>query len=349
MEPHANPILSQEIREALTRLGNGLARGMVTEAEVRALVAALGEIELKSFDRIAAEIVWFANLHGYHRELDLSAPRWAFMWRRLVPRGDYTLLRRVPELAYLFLFHRDGHVREAALRQLEGPLPNAFAVAAVAYRLNDWVQEVRVAAGACLARVAGTTDSDIIAQAGLFLLERTDTWRRWGNEADQLDEILAGSDVAASLAKAIMARPTGPMSRILRAALRRQAMDSHLLGLARLARNPAVRATALDVLIAGRTRWAAGSERRWTDKSLGRYRMVPVGRERPVARPVPLEELVEMGAHDRAAAVRWAAATGLINHHQCLANARGVAELLAADRSRSVSNRARFVLERLAA
>jgi HEAT repeat protein len=85
-------------------------------------------------------------------------------------------------------------------------------------------------------------------------------------------------------------------------------------------------------------------EKKWIDKSLGRFRFGPIWRERPVDRPIPLPALIALGAMDRAAAVRNVSASALIAHFDAIPDARALAERLLHDRSPAVRERARFAL-----
>jgi hypothetical protein len=166
---------------------------------------------------------------------------------------------------------------------------------------------------------------------------------RWDGERLILDRAFDREDVADALARTLLDSPAGPMPRILRHALRRPAIDRHLLGLARGAAIPAVRATALRALVEGRATWPGGFVRKWIDKSHGLFRRVRVLEERPVERPLPLEALIEIGAADRAAPVRRVAAEALVRYHLSLGNADGLLDRLLSDRSPAILRRAEFV------
>lgn len=138
---------------------------------------------------------------------------------------------------------------------------------------------------------------------------------------------------------------TGPMGRLLQAAARQPALDPHLPDLARRAALPVVRAGALRMLIAGRATWPMGFERQWIDKRYGLSRRVAVLGGRDIARPCPLEDLVALGAADRAIAVRRAAADGLVAHRARLANVDAVIGMLVDDASPSIRERIAFVVK----
>jgi hypothetical protein len=303
----------------------------------QAVIAGLGELPLGLFYRAAHELVW--QVSGRAR------PRPASLWARFrAMMSGRKGLRRSP---YPDLFHHSGYVREAALRRIVGPVPNAFFVVALVYRLNDWVPEVRIAAAEALRRASPpVTDPAIFVQALLFLLPRVRDWSRWGDELAPFDALLDRPEVAALLAASLRDSATGPSARLLRQALRRPVIDAHLPDLLRKARQPAVRALALRVLAAGEVGWEMGPPtiKQWIDKSLGRFRFVRRTETRAVASPFTRAELTGIGAADKSAAVRLAAATALSLNFAEIAEGRALAERLAADRNRVVRERAAFLL-----
>ena len=352
MRADRNSVLPLPLRTSLAAIGSGLANGTIDAADVAVAAESMAALPLRHLSRAIGEIRLYGGLYDPPRAIGPARGfSRLFLFAELIgvnrsaPSAS-ALLARTPKLEYLFLCHANGFLREAALHKIAGPLPTAFLVGAIVHRLNDWVPEIRRAARACLARVAAQTEPPVVAQAGLAMLVRTPSWGRWHAEAEAFHDVLARPDVAGALADAIAASTTGPMGSTLRAALRRPTLDSHLLDLLRRARQPAVRAAALRTLLAGKARWAEGMEKKWTDKSLGLFRYGPAWRERTVERPLPLVELVEIGASDRVAAVRKVAASGLIAHFEAIPGARDPAERLLADRSPAVRERARFALAR---
>jgi HEAT repeat protein len=263
-------------------------------------------------------------------------------------KSEIELLKETADLEYLYVFHGNGFCREVALQRINGPLPGPFFVVALIRRLNDWVPQVRHAAAKCLLRTAGLTDPRFVSSAALHLLVRIESWRRWGDESEALDEVLASPDIAQCLAADIAASKVGAMSRALRGALRRPALDPYLPSLLRDAHQPAVRAVALGVLLDAKARWPSGkSQKKWIDKSIGLFRYEPIWLDRPINRPLPIEALLEIGASDRSAAVRKIAASGLIAHFDALPGARALAQRLAGDSNPAVRERARFALDRV--
>ena len=332
--------MPETLRASLVRLGEAVQDAALWRAELRNAVARLEVLSPDAVARADGEIAGLARL--YHRH---QADRWTPLPR---PPGmsDDDLLQATPGLEYLFVFHRDGRLREAALNRFEGGAKSPFFFAAIAYRLNDWALPVRAAARACAERVFPRTDAATVAAAGVFLLSRRQQWRRWGEEAAILDDALARSDVTDRLAGIVRTATSGPMGTLLRHALRRPEMDRHLLNLATTARQPAVRVVALRSLIEGRVTWPIGVERQWLDKVYNKSRRIPLIAGREIARLVSLEALITRGARDQSAAVRRVAADGLIRHRSLASDLDEVVRLLAGDRSASVRERAAFVLRR---
>lgn len=326
--------IPDSLRAAIGRLGDELDRNGLRQRTVDSVASGLAVVPPEIVVEAANEIQHTARLYRGRRR------RTVLFWRAVDPFPS------LPGLELVYLFHADGHLRETALDRIQSGLPSAFVVAAIAYRLNDWVPQVRRAALRCAERTFPLTEPAIVARAALFLLGRRHEWRRWDNEARAIDAVLARPDVVDALTGTIATSANGPMARILRQVLRQPHMDRHLPMLAAQARQPAVRAAAAQALIEGRVRWITGSEKKWIDKSLGRYRRGPVFAERNISSSTPLESAVETAARDRSAAVRRIAASGLIRNREHLANLDAVAAMLADDRSRAVRARIEFLRAR---
>jgi hypothetical protein len=254
-------------------------------------------------------------------------------------------LERTPLLEYLFLCHRDGRLRQVALDRIAGGIPSAFLFAAVCWRLNDWARPVREAAARCARRCFPLTDPVVAASALSALMIRTRSWGRWAEERDLFEAILARPDVAAALAAIIAERPTGAMARLLRASARTPHLDDHLEILSRSALQPAVRAAALNMLLAGEAVRPAGRAWQWIDKSMGLRRWVMQYDRRKIEVALDGATLIEQGVADRSAMVRGAALSGAIRHLRGTETERAYALRLRDDRSRSVRERAAFILD----
>ncbi|HEX2656441.1 MAG TPA: hypothetical protein VHN11_22705, partial [Xanthobacteraceae bacterium] len=307
-------MLPEPLGAQLGDLGKSLAKGRVSIDNLRAIVAQFNDLEPALAISAENEIAGRAELYRRSRP-----HRW---WDilRLFASTDTELLLRTPELKELFIFHRDGRLREAALNLFHDGLSSSFFVTALVLRGNDWVQEVRIAAAACARRVLPKTAPDIVAAALLVLLDRMWQWRRWGDEAVIIDAALSRPDVASRLAEKLRLARTGPTARLLRRALHQPTLDAHLLALSQTAFAPAVRAVALQAMIEGHASWRVGVEYRWIDKSMGKRVIVPKFETRSIHPLYPRELAILQGAQDRSAAVRKIAAAGAVKYRTTLAN-----------------------------
>jgi len=331
-------ILPDILRAKLNRLGSKLERQLPIDREFDGILDEMNALPPRIVVRADSEIAFAANLQKWRRQYPLIV-------RLFSPRMvDIEQLGRIPDLEFLFLFHRDGYVREEALRRLSSPIPSPFLFAAIAWRLNDWVDSVREAATECASRCFPITSPTVIADAALTLLTRENSWGRWTDERSALSTAFSRPDVAKALAAAIGAYRTGPMATVLRHALREGSLDMHLDELARDAVQPAVRATAAQALIDNHATWPSGWRWRWVDKSMGIRRRETAYSRRPLNYSAPRISVIESSAKDPSAAVRRVAVASLIQHQVDPIIARRIATPLLEDRSSSVRERAEFIL-----
>ena len=332
-------LLPENLTQALARVGDQLQAGKSLED---CLPPALGLLEtLPPHLAIVAggQIAEAAKL--YRRQPDDSIL--ALFTRRL---SDKEQLLRFRGSEKLFIFHFDGRIREAALQRITGPISSAFLFAAIAWRLNDWVEQVRSAATACAARTFNQTSPSIIAQAAKILMLREYTWQRWDKERGVLWDCFARNDVAEAMANDLISAQQGPSARILRQALKQPSIDSHLDGIAQSAVQPGARAAALQTLLAGEAKWPNGWEYYWIDKSLGRRGTRTKYETRPIEQRDGQDTpgLIVRGLHDLSAMVRRVAAQALIDRGVEIPDARNLASELLKDRSPAVRERAAYLL-----
>lgn len=322
----------------LTEIGAKLEAGEQLTTPLNEAIGLLADLNPGHVARAEREI---ADAAGLYRQPQQSRLHKLFSAR---PSAAAQLLR-TPGLEYLFVFHRDGRVREAALLKITGGLPNPFLFAAILWRLNDWAEPVRQAAARCASRSFPLTKPDVIARTAADLLVRQATWRRWQRERSILDDAFGRRDVAAELANLMVAATTGPQASTLRYALRTSSLDKHLERLASTAAQPSVRAVALSTLIEGKAEWPSGIEWRWIDKSMGLRRREPVFAHRPVKSVLPRHVLIKRGLGDKSAIVRRVALTGVIRHMLGTPEGLALATPFTSDRSHSVREKAEFVLK----
>lgn len=349
VRPTGSSALPASLAARIERVVAGLRDGTVSRADLDASVSGLAALPPSSVAVAGAAVAAL---------LLPPAGRWSSPGvLRDHRRADLARLGAVSDLDRLFLFHPDGYVREAALRAWEGPARTGFEIAAIAYRLNDWVLPVRSAAQDCAARVFPEAEAGRAVEALLFLLQRMPEWQRWqGLQAEPpenggvLNDLMARPDVCARLAEHLRLARTGPTARLLQRAARWPGLDPALPDLARRAFLPSVRACALRFLIEERATWPEGTRREWVDKTYGLARRVRVIGERRLVRTSDLETLIAMGAGDRSGLVRRVAADGLAVHRAALGERmNALVERLADDTSPSVRWRAAFIQKERAA
>jgi hypothetical protein len=335
-------ILSPALHVALAEIGQKLARSERIGDELVRAVDLMSELSPADIAHADSAIADAALLH-HHRQV----PSRVHLWLRFrTDEPDMEQLLRTPGLENLFIFHRDGRLREAALLRLSGRLPNPFLFAAVAWRLNDWALPVRAAAVLCAHRCFPATLPAIVAASAKTLLVRQLTWGRWANERQPLAHAFNRVDVAECLASSFIESRTGPMATTLRYALRSSAIDVHLDAIAREAVQPSVRAVALAMLIDGRAKWPSGYTWEWIDKSMGLRRRVMAFDQRALDIATPTSALIARGVTDRSATVRRVALDGVMRHLLGSGEGRDYAAQLVEDRSLSVRQRAAFILRR---
>lgn len=333
-------ILPTDLNAELLYIGAQLMEGRRICRDISHTPELLAALDPADLSRAESAIVTAASL--YHRRSELSVID--KLLRTTVSDADQ--LARVDGLEYVFIFHKDGRLREAALRKICGPLPNALIFTAIAWRLNDWAAPVRNAAVDCARRTFPDTSGEIIARAAMILLTRQATWGRWNAEREVLNQAMSRRDVASCLANIFATRTTGPVASLLRQTLRFESMDEHLDYLATSAVQPAVRATATQSLVCGHNEWPSGWRWRWIDKSMGIRRRETEFARRPLTIPVDRSRLIRRGLKDRAATVRKTAMSGLIRNEADIADARQLASVMLTDTSAAVRERAEFLINR---
>jgi hypothetical protein len=333
-------ILPQSLRDKLANLAAKLEQRKAIGNAFDGVLDELNALPPGIIVRADSDIAYFANLeksrHRFPSAVGLFSPQIT----------DMDQLGTVSGLEYLFIFHRDGYVREAALKRILAPLPSAFLFAAIAWRLNDWVLPVRKAAAECALRCFPATSPDDIAEAALTLLSRENSWGRWAEERSALAAAFARVDVANSLAMLISTRRTGPMATVLHYALRESSLDRHLEALAREAIQPAVRATAVKTLIDGYATWPDGWEWQWVNKPSGIRRRNTLYGKRPLQYSAERLALIEASARDPSVIVRRVAASSLIQYEFESEIVQKMAEVLSLDKAPSVRERGEFLMMR---
>lgn len=332
--------LPADIVDRLRKAEPALACSRWNAAHVERVLAILDTLPPTMVVRADYELRWVLGLYD-------SNPYGTAFWRpgSSLTIKDVARLAKVPDLAYLFLFHSNGRLRERALERLRSGARSPFFLAAIALRLNDWAAPVRSAAVACAEAVFPQTNPDIVEAAAYFLLAQRYEWRRWSDsETAPLDRALQRADVAERLVGNLLDVTSGPAGRSFRSALRGPGFDQWLPKLALEARHPELRKVALQALIQRTVRWPSHRERRWIDKSQGRYREALVFASRPIESNVSTEQALMMAARDRSIAVRRIAVIALLTEGRSLAGFAEAAALLINDKNRALRERTAYAL-----
>ncbi len=233
----------------------------------------------------------------------------------VLQRATMTQMEKEPELATVFLFHGSGYLREAALDLLDGPLDQPILCYGVAQRLNDWVPAVRVAAKAAMARCYPETATGTLAPAVWALMLNAAGWQRWGDGYTQfMGQVLSRQGLVAVLIEDCLRAFPGS-GRIFRALGQSPHVDLMLDQVARAAREPYLRAMAVECIAEGQVWWPTGGKvKRWLDRSMGHYRLDPELDHRPLTVSVDLATFLKKALADPAAVVRRRAMDALIQH-----------------------------------
>lgn len=328
------PLLAAAQRYAAARAAGSDLAGPVADF----IAATAGQAPGSIADADGA-IAWAANLWPRHKPLS--------RFERLVlgHKEDAELLGRVPGLAVLFLFHRDCFVRQAALDRLSGPAPNPFLAAALAWRGNDWVDEVRRSAQAAMARCLPRTNPDILAAFLLETARARATWRRWSDaERMALEAVAVRPSVAKRIVAQLSAQRSGPLPSWLRTILRSPWIDQYLALLAAQAKVPGVRAIAVQALANGYVSWGDGPhERYWIDKPMGIMGRRPKVQRRALTIEADRAAAIRTGLADGATAVRKVALAAIIEHGSGDEDLARLAEAFREDRSAGVRSKVAFI------
>lgn len=164
------------------------------------------------------------------------------------------LRERTNSGVFVSLSSPSGYERQRALDQISH-VPSAFCLGLVLYRLNDWVDEVRVTASHTIARLAPHLSNEFLAEAFRFYLASAE----WGRIDDTgrrlLADLFGSSPVRDEAFRRVMQGRANAAPTTLRRMLRSADWDRLLPQLAMSARHPAVRHIALRTLLDGHYSW----------------------------------------------------------------------------------------------
>ncbi|MBP2158321.1 MULTISPECIES: hypothetical protein [Asticcacaulis] len=311
-------------------MGEDVRDGSLDKGNLTAILDRLSGLPPTAVIQVDREIRYKAHFFEYEQVTFLGH------LNAILGRTPGRLLERNGDLAYIFACHGNGYLREAALNRVGGPIPSAFLFALLACQLNNWVPQVREAAGKCLRRVMPVTDAGIVAEAAMYLLQYRDFWQRGVTEVGILDTVLTEPALREALMHRVMTSRAGAPNRTLVAVLRHIEVDTYLPALMTKAAHPEVRAIAAKALVSGIARWPKGRDRAWIDKSMGSYRIVTVFDARPVERTGDVEVFIAQAARDPSVQVRKVAMQALIDASGMWERRSELIERMAGDRSSAI-------------
>lgn len=327
MLPHRKrSALPEGVQRRLRAMHRLLCKGQMRDSVVRAAVAALSSLSAETCLAAPGEIC------------DLALPYYVERtWFRQVRALDYrSLLASHPLLAHIYLFHRDGHMREAALRTSGIFELTPFWLTAIALRLNDWVPQVRQAAYNSLTEALPQTHLIVLIDVAAHLLPKRWQWQRGAEELSILDKMIASPGVLNGLIRRLSDTYEKTPNRTLIALLKYPELDAYLPGLITAAKNPSVRAIAAGSLIAAQARWPIGMQYEWVDKIAGIQKLVARYETRPIDSVMAKDDLIAQTAADRSAQVRKVAMQALIDAPDLWQRRRALIDTLAKDRSAAI-------------
>ncbi|MFK8034895.1 MAG: hypothetical protein AB8B94_12190 [Hyphomicrobiales bacterium] len=347
--------LPRTAQDTCFRLGVALGSGTIQPDQIAAFRECLLPIAAKGVPQAAMEIREIAQLH---RNADIvpAVERRSFLW----PFSKQTtgtskllnqypqLLDKFPDLGWLLMYHGNGFVRQAAIAALNDAPQCPFELSAVVYRLNDWVENVRLAAIEYCENHLANTSADVLAESAFFLIPQARILHRWDKEGQRLlEEALYRPDVVEKLKDKFLGIRTGRVGHVFRQCLSRNDFDQYLLELSSQAAMPTIRAIAIEALLTQRARWFVKRQKQWVDKRYNVSKHVAVIESRPIDIVVDVETLLETAASDRSSHVRKVAADVLIERrHDASDRMNRIANLLLSDPNAAVRSRAEFFQSR---
>lgn len=172
-------------------------------------------------------------------------PKGTLIRLRAVPDPVPPLLRAEPALARVLICSRRGFTREAALHALPPP-EDAFQLASLLMRLDDWVPEVRTLAEHQFQRVMARIPPHVVAEVALSLLPRVEAMWRLSERGRQLWQALLTRDdeMRGALVAGLMRGQGGAARLAFLRLMRDPLLDEALPMLARRASHPSIRKTA---------------------------------------------------------------------------------------------------------
>ncbi|TYC64418.1 hypothetical protein FMN50_00100 [Rhodobacterales bacterium] len=344
-------VLSEDVQRAARDLGVAFQRKAVTAELVSAFRNSLRGIPAESVPRGASEMREIAQMNiGYGHREPVGIGSGLLRSFGIKRKSPDTALQDHPDLGWLLMFHESGYVRQAAMEALTTSPNCPFEVAAVVYRLNDWVANVRAASMSYARKSLVTAGAEAICESAFFLLPQTTCLHRWDDEGLSIvKDTIYRPDVLNKLREQFLMPRSGEVGQSLRLILQRADFDSSIEQLALDAKLPTVRAIAIEALLMKRARWFVGYRREWVNKVYGVSRRVAEFAERKVEIEFETIDILEAAAQDKSSTVRRIAANFLIlNREELTPKMAEILEALKRDRCAAVRSRIDFIARKMA-
>lgn len=344
-------VLSEDVQRSVRDLGVSFQRKAVSAELVSVFRKSLRSLPAEAVPRGASEIREIAQMAiGCSCKEPVETGSGLLRVLGFKRTNPDTMLQEHPDLGWLLMFHGSGYVRQAAMESLTTSPSCAFEVAAVVYRLNDWVDNVRAASMDYARKSLVTANAEAICDGAFFLLPQTTCLHRWDGEALSIvKDIIYRPDVLNKLREQFLMSRSGKVGQSLRLILQRADFDSSIEQLALYAKLPTVRAIAIEALLMKRARWFVGYRREWVDKVYGVGRRVAKFSERKLEIEFETIDILEAAAQDKSSTVRRIAADFLIAKREDLTpNMAEILESLKNDRSAAVRSRIDYLTRKMA-
>jgi hypothetical protein len=306
------------------------------------VVPRLMELPSDAVSTLAYRIMYAAQLYQH-------SPVKRSFWGRIIRsyKTDAEQLKSVHELEYLFVFHYNGRLRQAALEKINGALPAPFAAALILWRMNDWVPQVRQAALSCAQRTFPKTNAKILVTVVRRLLPRIGHWQRWGDTSKLVRDLLVRDDVRHLLVQHMMSGSAGSDARVFRQLLHDPAIDPYLENLAFKARNPMVRFLSAKAILTAKVSWQVGWKSVLHDRLEQNRRQEQVFEHRALEVNFDLVDLLPRLSVDPSPLVRSEVLEFVMRHKAEFPTSTQIVAKLANDPSKAVRERAEFILKRI--
>lgn len=339
-------VLPENVQTLARDLGASFQRKVVSAELVSAFRSALQNLPAESVPRGATEIGEIARInmgYGNGEPVGLGSRFLQDLGLRRMNGG--TLLQEHPDLGWLLMFHGSGYVRQASMEALTTSPSCPFEVAAVVYRLNDWVGNVRAASSEYARKFLVAASAEAISESAFFLLPQVTLLNRWDDQAlTVVHDSIYRREVLDEMREQFLAPRSGKVGQSLRLILHRADFDIHLEKLALDASLPTVRAIAAETLLMGRARWFVGYRREWVNKVYGITRRIGEFETRNVEIDFGVADVLRAAARDKSSLVRRIAADFLVSKREHLtAEMAEFSDALRNDKSSAVRSRIDFL------